>query len=363
MSQSASLNTTFHGRTILVTGHTGFKGAWLTLWLHKLGAKVHGLSLAEAPSPAAFTALGGRKLLASERLADVRDPTAVSEYIAEVQPEIIFHLAAQALVRESYQDPLKTLTTNFMGTAHILEALRRRDQKCACIVVTSDKCYQNREADQAYRETDAMGGHDVYSMSKGASELLVASYRHSFFIRGKVALASARAGNVVGGGDYADDRIVPDCVRALSKGKPIAVRNPEAIRPWQHVLEPLAAYLMLAGKLLGSDAHAFSEAWNFGPTPKDNLTVKNFVKTFIASWGSGTWEQVSETQAPHEAQLLKLDIDKAATRLGWTPTWEHPRAIQETVAWYRKFEQSSKQEGVMQEFSLEQIGKFDAARR
>ncbi|MBI3556399.1 MAG: CDP-glucose 4,6-dehydratase [Deltaproteobacteria bacterium] len=361
VSQSTALNIDqIRGRTILVTGHTGFKGAWLTLWLHKLGAEVHGLSLPENPAPAAYTALGVRKLIASERLADVRDAEVVSEYLAEVKPDLVFHLAAQALVRKSYKDPLGTLATNFMGTTHVLEALRTRNKKCACIVVTSDKCYQNLENKHAYRETDALGGLDIYSASKSAAELVTAGYRKSFFATGNVALASARAGNVMGGGDYAPDRIVPDCVRALSKGQKIPVRNPASTRPWQHVLEPLSGYLLLACKLLGPESQAFADAWNFGPSPREVLNVKAFVENFIAQWGTGAWEPTREAQPPHEAQLLNLNSDKAAARLGWAATWTSQRRIRETVEWYRKFEASPKQEGGMREFSLEQIGNFDA---
>ena len=349
-------------KKVLLTGHTGFKGAWLALWLHKLGAEVHGLSLAESPAPAAYTALGIHGLVASERIADVRDAGTISKYLDEFSPDVVFHLAAQALVRDSYRDPIKTLTTNFMGTAHLLEALRQRDKKCACVVVTSDKCYSNSESDRPYRETDALGGHDIYSMSKGAAELLVAGYRQSFFNtdQSPVRVASVRAGNVVGGGDYAEDRIVPDCVRALTTQKKIEVRNPDSTRPWQHVLEPMSGYIALARKLLEPDARSYSEAWNFGPSAGENLSVKDFVTRFITAWGSGAWEHVTQKQTSHEAQRLRLNIEKAAARLNWKPTWDCARTIRETVEWYKKFEASSKKEGVMRDFSLEQIGKFDA---
>ncbi|MBI3541990.1 MAG: CDP-glucose 4,6-dehydratase [Deltaproteobacteria bacterium] len=341
------------GKRVLLTGHTGFKGAWLALELHSLGAEVHGFSLPEAP-PAAYSALGVRSLLKSEKLGDLRDFDAFSAFYDSVEPELVLHLAAQSLVRESYKDPLGTVATNVQGTAHVLEALRRAGGGAACVVVTSDKCYENRESGQAYRETDPMGGHDLYSASKGAAEIITASYRSSFGLN----VASARAGNVIGGGDYAVDRIAPDCARALATGQVVRVRNPASVRPWQHVLEPLSGYLALAERLLGPKSAEYREGWNFGPGSADTVTVGDFAKNFVAEWGSGKIETAVDPNAPHEAKLLHLDVEKARTRLGWQPTWNAERAIRETVEWYKKYEAGPKVVGSMRDFSLEQIKRF-----
>jgi len=331
----------YSGRRVLVTGHTGFKGAWLVAWLRELGAQVSGFSL-PAESPSAFDDLA-LKELCIHQTGDLRDSARVTQLIAETRPEVIFHLAAQALVRVSYARPVETLATNVMGTAHLLEAVRVGRRPCAVVVVTSDKCYENREWDYAYREDDPMGGHDVYSMSKGAAELVVGSYRRSFFPPERlaehgVALASARAGNVIGGGDWARDRIVPDIVRALSASQSVAVRNQASVRPWQHVLEPLGGYLLLGASLLGAGsapASTFCEPWNFGPTPTSTRTVGDLVKSFIAAWGAGAWQATPETGEPHEAKLLRLAIDKASGRLGWAPRWTFEETVANTAVWYR----------------------------
>jgi CDP-glucose 4,6-dehydratase len=320
----------FRGRRVFVTGHTGFKGCWLTLWLEELGAQVSGYALA-ATDPSMFRALELEKSYESlER--DVRDVDELTAALDQARPDFIFHLAAQSLVLTSYQDPLATIHTNVLGTANLLEALRRLGRPCVAVIVTSDKCYENREWDYAYRENEAMGGHDVYSMSKGAAELVVASYRRSFFVNGDIRVASARAGNVIGGGDWAENRIVPDSIRALSRGAAIDVRNPHAIRPWQHVLEPLSGYLRLATRL--AEQPELAEAWNFGPFPEDARTVGELAERVIHAWGDGTWTTEPREQ-PHEAGTLRLAIDKAMVRLQWRPRWRFDDAVDRTVAWYK----------------------------
>ena len=338
---AAELGAAYGGKRVLVTGHTGFKGSWLTLWLSNLGAEVTGYALAPDTSPALFGCAGVERLCRSV-IADVREPAYLARVVAESRPEVVFHLAAQSLVRRSYQDPLETLQTNVLGTANLLEAVRQAGRACAVVVVTSDKCYENREWLHGYREDDPMGGHDLYSASKGCAELVTASWRRSFFQSQRlsqhgVAVATARAGNVVGGGDWARDRIVPDAVAALRAGEPIPVRNPDAVRPWQHVLEPLGGYLLLGARLLGPQAAAHAEAWNFGPRPEDARPVREVVEAIITAWGSGRWQDRHDPAAPHEAGLLRLSIDKATARLRWAPRWRFQEALRRTVEWYRAF--------------------------
>jgi CDP-glucose 4,6-dehydratase len=321
---------TFRGRRVFVTGHTGFKGSWLTLWLAELGARVTGYALAPLDE-SMFRQLALHDVCDSlER--DVRTYTDLHTALADAQPDFVFHLAAQPLVLASYTDPLSTIETNVVGTANLLEALRRIGRPCTVVVITSDKCYENREWLYAYRENEPMGGHDVYSASKGAAEIVVASYRRSFFNEGSIRVASARAGNVIGGGDWAENRIVPDCIRALARGEVIDVRNPHAIRPWQHVIEPLGGYLTLAAKL-EQDAR-LADAWNFGPMPDDTRSVEDVVERVIAAWGSGSWS-TRQREQPHEAMLLRLAIDKAMTLLRWRPRWRFDEAVDRTVAWYK----------------------------
>lgn len=324
------------GRRVLVTGHTGFKGAWLSEWLLGLGAEVHGLALAPATSPALSDILDLPRRLASHRIVDIRQATDVRDAVAAIRPEVVLHLAAQPLVRLSYQQPAETWATNVMGTIHVLEAIRSVGGVAACVVVTSDKCYENREQLWGYRECDAMGGHDPYSSSKGAVELAVASWRRSFLDDpAATRLATGRAGNVIGGGDWSADRIVVDFVRAIAAGAPVRLRNPGATRPWQHVLEPLSGYLWLASRLLGPDGRGWTDGWNFGPADASVTTVRVLAEELVAAWGQGGIEIAGNAGQPHEAGLLKLDVSKAASRLGWRGIWDVARTARETVAWYK----------------------------
>jgi CDP-glucose 4,6-dehydratase len=331
----------FRDRRVLVTGHTGFKGAWLCEWLLALGARVSGLSLPPPTQPALFEQLGlsGRM---DHRLGDIRDAAVVREVIASVQPDFVFHLAAQPLVRLSYSQPVETYATNVLGTVHVLDALRALQHPCAAVLVTTDKCYENREWAHGYREEDPMGGFDPYSSSKGMAELAIAAYRRSFFAGRPVKIASARAGNVLGGGDWALDRIVPDCVRALHAGQPIGVRNPHATRPWQHVLDALSGYLRLAEALAQppSSGASLDTAFNFGPGHDGNRTVRELV-TGLLKHLPGTWEDQSDPNAPHEASFLQLSTDKAHALLGWSPVWTFAEAIRQTADWYRTARQAA----------------------
>ena len=333
-------NQAYQGKRVLLTGHTGFKGAWLAEWLLGLGAKVTGLALPPATEPALFDQLGLAGRL-DHRIGDIRDLATVRAVVAECQPDYVFHLAAQALVRLSYEQPVETYATNVMGTAHVLEALRLAKKPCTVIAITTDKCYENREWVHSYREEDPMGGYDPYSSSKGAAELVINAYRRSFFSAGAggpdIRLASVRAGNVIGGGDWATDRIVPDCVRALQRGEAIPVRNKVATRPWQHVLEPLSGYLWL-GAQLAADSRAtaspLASAFNFGPALTSNRTVAALVQEVLKHW-PGRWEDRSDPKAVHEAKLLNLATDKAFHFLQWQSAWPFESTIGQTVAWYR----------------------------
>jgi len=328
------------GRRVFVTGHTGFKGAWLSQWLVELGAVVGGYSLEPPTEPSLFRVLGLEDSI-EHRTGDIRDPKRLEDELIAFSPEIVFHLAAQPLVRLSYKEPRLTYETNVMGTLNLLEAVRSCGNVRAVVAVTTDKCYENREWVWGYRETDPMGGYDPYSSSKGCAELLAAAYRRSYFNPeqyGKshnVALATARAGNVIGGGDWALDRLVPDCVRSLAKGETITIRSPRATRPWQHVLDPLAGYLRLAERLY-FDGPAFGEGWNFGPGDEGVRDVEGVVSGAIASWGGGEYRIALDADL-HEAQLLKLDPSKAKARLGWSVQLSVMEAIDWSVRWYRAF--------------------------
>lgn len=329
----------YDGKRVLVTGHTGFKGAWLCEWLLGLGAEVTGLSLPPATEPSLFAELGLARRL-HHNLGDIQEPEVLRDTVHEAKPDFVFHLAAQPLVRESYKRPRETFSVNAMGTLNLLEALRDCARPCAAVFVTTDKCYENREWLHGYRETDPLGGCDPYSASKAAAELIIASYRQSFFQNHPVKIASARAGNVIGGGDWAADRIVPDCIRALQKKKPIPVRNRNATRPWQHVLEPLSGYLWLGAslavpKLRRCDLSSLASAFNFGPNRDANRTVKDLVEEVLRSW-PGRWLDKTDPKAPHEAGLLQLATDKAAALLRWFPVWSFSQAVANTVQWHRK---------------------------
>ena len=330
------------GRRVLITGHTGFKGSWLLLWLQQLGAQVWGYALAPEGNPSLFNDLTQELVPNSgfgHQIGDLRDQGALTELVGRCQPEVVLHLAAQALVRRSYQDPLGTWATNVNGSLHLLEALRQLQHPCAVVMVTTDKVYENREWAYGYREPDRLGGHDPYSASKAAAEIAIASWRSSFCGLGDhqtqyLSIATARAGNVVGGGDWAADRIVPDAIRSLAAGEPIRVRNPLATRPWQHVLEPLGGYLRLA-QTLACDPTPPCEAFNFGPVLASNRSVQELVESMLSQWG-GSWLDQRDPNAPHEANLLHLQIDKAHHRLGWTPRWDYVTTVQRTVNWYQQ---------------------------
>lgn len=355
-------NGFYAGKRVLVTGHTGFKGGWLSLWLHGLGAQVWGVSLPPPTNPNLHEIIKP-KAFAEEITCDIRNLEALAAVIKRAQPQIVFHLAAQAIVRLSYAEPLETLQTNALGTAHVLESVRRAELACPVIVVTSDKCYENREWEFAYRETDCLGGHDVYSMSKAAAELVAQAWNRAFFVaNAKLGpVATVRAGNVIGGGDYTADRIVPDCVRALLKGQPVQVRNPGAVRPWQHVLECLSGYLWLAARLSeAGKTSPFASAFNFGPEPSARQPVRRLVEEVLATW-PGKWVDGSNPNDPHEATLLSLSIEKAGALLGWHPVWDFKEAVQRTVAWYHQ--RHALENAKMLEFTSGQIDDYAGAAR
>lgn len=350
----------FAGKRVLLTGHTGFKGSWLSLWLQRLGAQVHGLALAPPTDPAMFDLCHVAAAL-DHRIGDIREFAVVRDRVAEVQPDVLLHMAAQPIVRQSYVDPLETMATNVMGTAHVLEAVRTWGGDCAIVVISSDKCYDNRSWVWGYRENDAMGGSDPYSASKGATELVTASWRQSFFSgRDGVRLASARAGNVIGGGDWAADRIVPDCIRAFCDGRGVALRNPTATRPWQHVLEPLGGYLLLAARLLGDDAASYASGWNFGPAPQDVRPVEDLVAMIASHWGGAAEWTAAPGPHPKEASVLSLNCDKAAQMLGWRPTWSLETMIGHTARWFQAWHRGDTD---MRQMTLAQIAAFEADSR
>jgi CDP-glucose 4,6-dehydratase len=340
---TAAFAGAYAGKRVLVTGHTGFKGAWLCEWLLSLGSEVSGLALPPPTQPSLFEQLGLATRL-RHIVGDIRDLSIVRQTVDEIRPDFIFHLAAQPLVRLSYEQPVETFATNVMGTVHVLESVRLARRPCTVVAITTDKCYENKEWVHSYREEDPMGGHDPYSSSKGAAELVIGAYRRSYFSAADspVRLASARAGNVIGGGDWALDRIVPDCIRALQRGAAIPVRNKVATRPWQHVLEPLSGYLWLGAALSGKKPTAFhcpvatyAGAFNFGPASTSNHTVAELVQEILKHW-PGRWEDRSDPQAVHEAKLLNLATDKSFHLLRWQPVWPFEPTIGQTVSWYRK---------------------------
>jgi CDP-glucose 4,6-dehydratase len=342
------------GKRVLLTGHTGFKGGWLSLWLQSMGAQVVGYALAPPTNPSLFeVAQVGQGM--TSIIGDIRDLAQLKKVFAEHKPEIVIHMAAQPLVRYSYVEPVETYSTNVMGTVNLLEAVRSTGSVRAVVNVTTDKCYENREWVWGYRENEAMGGYDPYSSSKGCAELVTAAYRKSYFHSEKykehgVAIASGRAGNVIGGGDWADDRLIPDIMRAITGGKPVHIRNPNAIRPWQHVLEPLSGYLILAQKLF-EDGATYAEGWNFGPNDEDAKPVQWIVEKLTQSWDEGASWLLDGGDHPHEAHYLKLDCSKAKARLNWYPRWHLEEALSKIVEWQRKYHQREH----MQAVTLEQI--------
>lgn len=329
----------YKSKKIFLTGHSGFKGLWLLCWLNKLGAIVKGYSLPPDNNIPFFNSIKDN-IDYQNIFADIRDSSVLKKEIEDFQPDIIFHLAAQALVRTSYELPADTFEVNTVGTANVLEAVISLKKKCTVIVITTDKVYHNREENYHYKEEDILGGYDPYSASKAAAEIVISSFRNSFFnlkdyFNHQKKIISVRAGNVIGGGDYSKDRIIPDVVRSLQNGSEIQVRNPSAIRPWQHVLEPLSGYLQLA-MLAYENEEQISDAYNFGPFENDHLKVSELVQTAIICWGSGTWKDISNSNEPHEAGLLKLDINKAVTELNWKPKLNSQQAIEWTIEWYRQ---------------------------
>ena len=342
------------GKRVFLTGHTGFKGGWLSLWLQSMGSEVHGYALNPPTGTNLFTLAAVGKGMVSSVIADIRDLEKLSRAMKAAQPEIVFHLAAQPLVRHSYADPVETYGVNVMGTVNLLESVRQTPGVKAVVNVTTDKCYENQEWMWAYRENEPMGGFDPYSSSKGCSELVTAAYRRSFLEPAGIALASARAGNVIGGGDWATDRLIPDFLRALDAGEILRIRDPLATRPWQHVLEPLSGYLMLAERLF-TDGLDYAEAWNFGPSDDDACSVQWILERLMEMRNDVKWQQEGIPQA-HEAHQLKLDSSKARTLLGWHPRWKVQNALQETLAWHQAWRNGQD----MKSFSLAQVANYQS---
>ena len=347
----------WHGKKVFLTGHTGFKGSWLTLWLQALGARVTGFALAPDTTPNLFT-LGHVEDGIESIIGDIRDRALLAEAMKAASPDIVIHMAAQPLVRESYVTPVETYETNVMGTVHVLDAIRQVPGVRSVVIVTTDKCYENREWEWGYRENEAMGGYDPYSSSKGCAELVTSAYRNSFFnpatyAKHGVAVASGRAGNVIGGGDWAADRLIPDIMRAISRGETVNIRNPHAVRPWQHVLEPLSGYLILAERLY-TDGPRFADAWNFGPNDSDAQPVQAIVERLTSQWGDGARWSLDGGEHPHEATFLKLDCSMARARLGWRPRWDLNHTLDSIVAWYKAAARNDDVKAV----TLGQIGQY-----
>lgn len=359
LTKSGLVNPFFwNGKRVFLTGHTGFKGGWLSLWLSSMGAKVTGYALAPNTSPNFFEAAKVAGDLEQSHIADIRDLEQLQKVMSAAQPEIVIHMAAQPLVRYSYLNPVETYATNVMGTVHVLESIRSINCVRAAVIVTTDKCYENKEWAWGYRENEPMGGHDPYSNSKGCAELVTSAYQHSYFsaekyAQHKVAIASARAGNVIGGGDWSEDRLIPDAIKAFEANEVLMIRNPMATRPWQHVLEPLSGYLVLAQALYEGGAK-FDGGWNFGPRDDDARSVQEVINLLIKNWGSAASWQQDKSEQPHEAHSLKLDCSKARQYLDWVPRWTLEQAIENITQWQQCYQQQSN----MHEISLQQIAAY-----
>lgn len=351
-------NNFYKGKRVLVTGHTGFKGSWLSIWLHELGAKVVGVALDPYSDKDNFVLSDIGKKIKADIRADIRDGEKMKQIFAECQPEIVFHLAAQPLVRLSYEIPVETYEANVMGTIHVMEAIRATESVKVGVMITTDKCYENKEQIWGYRENEPMGGYDPYSSSKGAAEIAISSWRRSFFNpadfgkKHHVALASVRAGNVIGGGDWAKDRIIPDCIRAIEANKTIEIRSPKAIRPWQHVLEPLGGYMLLASKMW-KEPTKYCEGWNFGPRTESIANVWDVATKLINNYGKGELKDVSDPNALHEAKLLMLDINKAHFKLGWEPRMNIDQCMAMVAEWYKRYQGED-----VYNLCVEQINKY-----
>lgn len=351
-----SVNHDFwQGKRVLLTGHTGFKGSWLSIWLQSMGAELHGFALSPPTEPALFNEANVGEGMRSN-YGDIRDYNSILCAVRTCQPEIIIHMAAQSLVRYSYREPVETYATNVLGTVHVLEAARKVGTTKAIVNVTTDKCYENKEWVWGYRENEPMGGYDPYSNSKGCSELVTSAYRQSFFQNSTVALASARAGNVIGGGDWSADRLLPDVLRSFEKAQPVVIRNPNAIRPWQHVLEPLSGYLMLAERLC-THGQTFADGWNFGPKDDDSRSVQWIVEYMTNAWGNEATWQIDGSAHPHEANFLKLDISKAKNELGWRPRWDLATTLIKIIDWHHHWLEN----GDMRAKCLHQIRDYQLA--
>lgn len=343
------------GKKVFLTGHTGFKGGWLSLWLQIMGAKVHGYALNPPTDPNFFSVANVGQDMANSTISDIRDAVSLEKAMFLAQPDMVFHLAAQPLVRYSYAEPVETYAVNVMGTVNLLEAVRKTTSVRAVVNVTTDKCYENREWIWSYREDEAMGGYDPYSSSKGCSEIVTAAYRRSFLAEAGIAVATARAGNVIGGGDWSQDRLIPDFLRAIDKNETLVVRSPNAIRPWQHVLEPLAGYLLLAEQLF-MQGDKFAEGWNFGPSDEDAKTVSWILDKLVSTAPNANWT-IDQLPQLHEANYLKLDSSKARTYLGWQPRWNLETALEKILDWHQAWHNQKD----MRQFSLEQISAYQEA--